>query len=492
MSLKTLRWFTLAVAAGLPATAIAAQPAQSQPVAQSGTLALSLADAIRLAERESEGVRIARAGVERARGEHLQARSQLYPQISASASYQRALQLQFEEISKRVATEPDTGSSSGGGGFADSPLARVFASPNTMVLALSGSQLVYSGGRVRAGINAAEAGRRAADLGARTARAQNVLDIAQAYFNAQVADELLAIADSSFSQAERALRQTQLAREVGNTAEYDLIRARVQRDNARPSVITARTQRDVAFMQLRQLLNVPADRPLQLTTPVDNATVAPPAELRSASDLIAATPDTSSLARSIVRQAEENVRAQEEQVRATRGQRLPEIAITSNYQRFSYPSGVFETDLKMYFPNWTVSLGVSMPLFTGGRQRGQQVVAQANLSEARERYQQVREAGALDTRIAFTQLEQAEATLAASAGTGEQAARGYAIAEVRFSEGLGTQLELLQARVDLQTARANRVLAARDVALARLRIALLQDLPLGIAGSAPATTSSAR
>ena len=68
----------------------------------------------------------------------------------------------------------------------------------------------------------------------------------------------------------------------------------------------------------------------------------------------------------------------------------------------------------------------------------------------------------------------------------EQAARGYSIAEVRFTEGLATQVELSQARVDLGVARANQVQAARDVALARLKLALLRDLPLGVsANTAP-------
>jgi outer membrane protein TolC len=357
----------------------------------------------------------------------------------------------------------------------------VFASPNTMVLGLNATQTIYSGGRVSAGIAAASAGRRIAALGERAARAQNVYEIAQAYFDAQLADRLLAIADSSLAQTERALQQTALAHEVGNAAEYDMIRARVQRDNARPALIAARSRRDVAMMQLRQLLNVADDRPLTLTTPIDAATAAPPADLRAANDLVAAAPYTGVAERAVVRQAAEAVRIQEEQLRAARGERWPAVALSSTYQRFAYPSGVFEDRVKMYFPNWTVSLGVTMPFFTGGAQRGAELVAAADLNEARERYQQAREAAELDTRVARAELEQAEAAFAASAGTDEQAARGYSISEVRFAEGIGTQLELAQARVDLETARANRVQAARDLALARLKLALLQDLPLGVA-----------
>ena len=460
--------------------AASATPVTAQQLSQT----LSLADAIRLAQRESESVRIARAGIDRAQGQYLQARSQKLPQITGTASYQRTIQSQFQEIAERTATS-DTGTGGGGAdSFADSPLARVFASKNTMVLGLNASQVLYAGGSVNAGIAAANAGRRAADLAETNARAQLAYETSVAYLDVQVAQQLVAIADSTFAQTERALRQTTLAREVGNTAEYDLIRARVQRDNARPGLIAATTRRDVALHRLRQILNLSPAMPLVLTTSIDAATAFTPTDVRSAGDLGIGEPDTTTEARAIVRSAQEGIRAQEELLRATRGQRLPQISVTTNYQRFAYPSGILEDRVKMYFPNWTASLGLSLPIYTGGRRGGDELVARANLTEAQQRYEQVKEAASLDTRLAVAELQQAEAILAASTGTDEQAARGYAIAEVRFTEGLATQVELSQARVDLGVARANRVQAARDVALARLRLALLRDLPLGVSAGA--------
>jgi outer membrane protein TolC len=472
---SSLRYLTVALLLSWSAASVTAQQL---------TQTLSLADAIRVAQRESEAVRIARAGIDRAQGQYLQARSQKLPQVTGTASYQRTIQSQFQEIAERTA-----GSDSGGGGtggFEDSPLARVFASKNTMVLGLTASQLLYAGGSVNAGVAAADAGRRAAELAVINARAQLAYETSAAYLDVQVAEQLVAIADSTFAQTERALRQTQLAREVGNTAEYDLIRARVQRDNSRPALIAATTRRDVALHRLRQLLNIPGTMPLMLTTSIDAATAFTPTDVRSAGDLGIGEPDTTTAARAIVREAQEGIRAQEELLRVTRGQRLPQISITTNYQRFAYPSGILEDRVKMYFPNWTATLGLSLPIYTGGRRGGEELVARANLAEAQQRFEQVKEAASLDMRLAVAELQQAEAILAASAGTDEQAARGYAIAEVRFNEGLATQVELAQARVDLGIARANRVQAARDVALARLKLALLRDLPLGVSANTAA------
>jgi outer membrane protein len=154
------------------------------------------------------------------------------------------------------------------------------------------------------------------------------------------------------------------------------------------------------------------------------------------------------------------------------------------YQRFAYPpEGTFlPSAIDLYFPNWNVSLGVSVPLLTGGRLRGDRMVAEANLIESEQRLQQAREGASLDAQLAITQLEQAQAAYRASVGTDAQAAQAYRIAEVRFSEGISTQIELTEVRVQLEQARLQRVNAARDLEMARLRLALLKDLPLGPTG----------
>jgi outer membrane protein TolC len=106
------------------------------------------------------------------------------------------------------------------------------------------------------------------------------------------------------------------------------------------------------------------------------------------------------------------------------------------------------------------------------------MVAEANLIEAQQQLQQSREGAALDAQLAVVALEQAQAAYAASVGTDTQAEQAYRIAEVRFQEGISTQIELTEVRVQLEQARLQRVNAARDLELARLRLALLKDLPL--------------
>jgi outer membrane protein TolC len=354
-----------------------------------------------------------------------------------------------------------------------------FGSENQYQLGIQGSLNLFSGGRVQAQNRAASAGRRSADIELASQRAQLALTITEAYFDAVLADRLVAIAESSLTQTESVLGQTRLARQVGNQSEFELLRAQVTRDNQMPVVLQRRTDRDLALLRVKQLLNIPFAEPVQLTTQL-----ADERELLNVVRLAVPTatgsdqPDTSVTNRASVRQLDEALRAQQEQLRIARTEWIPSLSLSTQYGRVAFPRSGFP-QWSNFLTNWTVSLSASVPLFTGGRIRGSTLVADANVKETQARLEQTRELAALDARQALAQLTQAEAALSASMGTSEQAARAYAIAEVRFREGLSTQIELNDSRLLQQQAAANRAQAVRNLQVARMRLALLRDLPLG-------------
>ncbi|MFL5618129.1 MAG: TolC family protein [Gemmatimonadaceae bacterium] len=493
---------------------ILAAAQQQAPAATTGR-ALSLDDAIRLAARESEALQIARAGITRAGGQLRVARSQYLPQLNSSLSYSRALRSQFAALAGGGGA--DTSTTPKPQSLCTPPLpdnptpeqraaalaqattcpaaqsldfSRVgFGARNSWTFGLSASQTVFSGGRVSGQNLAANAARRSAEVELTSQRAQLALDVTQAYFDAVLADRLVAIADTTLGQTEELLRQTTVARRVGNQSEFELLRATVTRDNQRPLQIARRGDRDIAYLRLKQLLNLPLDAPLTLTTPIDepatitrviaaNAVTGSGTPVQNVADTLSPVlPDTTTTDRAPVRQSAEAVRAQEGQYRAARADRFPTLALTSAYQRLFFPSSFLPT-LNQFSENWNVGGSLSLSLFSGGRVTGSIEQARANLDEAKARLQQSRELAALDTRVALNQLQQAEAAFAASRGTAQQAQRAYAIDQIRYREGISTQTDLTQSRLLLEQATANQAQSARDLAVARARVALLRDLPL--------------
>ncbi len=441
---------------------------------------LTLEQVLTLAESRSETIAISRAGVQRAEGEQIRARSGRFPQLSVSASYDRSLASEFQGIFD------DQAVGSGDNSFEDLPFGRA----NTWRVSAALSQNIYSGGRLGAQANVASATHEAATLGVSTARGQLLFDVTQAYYDAALSDRFVRIAEATLEQAVATLRQTQAGFDAGTQPEFEVVRARVTRDSQTPLVIRQRANREVALLRLKQLLDLPQDFNLQLADALDDERLPPPpafaqrvvaletslAAVEPAAAPLAAPADAVVPDRTVVNEAAATVRLREASLQLTEAQRKPSVTFNSTYARLAYPSNIFPAFDRA---NWSVGATLNIPVLTGGRQRGDEQVARAELDQARLQMRQTQELAALDTRSAWAELLAARATWDASAGTVQQASRAHEIADVRYRAGVSTQLELSDARLLLQQSEANRAQAARDLQVARARMALLPDLPIG-------------
>src|SRR2546428_4929509 len=86
---------------------------------------------------------------------------------------------------------------------------------------------------------------------------------------ALLAERFVELQESNLQLASSRLTQVQQFQSAGRAAQYDVLRAKVERANIEPVAIQARNDRDLAYLELKRLLNVPLDRPLVLTTTID-------------------------------------------------------------------------------------------------------------------------------------------------------------------------------------------------------------------------------
>ena len=493
----------LALALGIVATTHLL--AQQQPVR------LSLAEALARAEAASPAVGIAHAGVTNARAGWLRARSATLPQLNASVTYTRTLASQFAGLTSSSSSSDSFPAPTNCGHYQANPslpiAARIdslergldcaanaspfnfsklpFGQKNTWNFGLAASQSLLDP-KTPGQLAAARAGQERADVELTAQRTQTMLDVVQAYLDVQLGDRLLEIADSTLAQAQRTFEQTRLERQVGNAAEFDQLRATVARDNQNPVVILRRAQRDQAILRLRQLLDLPAEAPLILSTPLGDTATSPPLPL---APQFASVADTAVATRAPVREAAASLKASDALVSSAKAARLPTLGLSSSYAKIDFPSQVFSFD--RFLTDWSVSVRLDVPIFNGGRTQAGVLAAEAGREESAMRMKQARQQAQRDVQDVTLLLAAAEAVWQAVQGTVAQAARAYSIAELRYRNGLSTLTEVGEARVQSGQAQANRAQAARDFQIARIRVALLRDLPFGATGSMPSASTAA-
>ncbi|MEQ1504078.1 MAG: TolC family protein [Myxococcota bacterium] len=449
---------------------------------------------MRIAQDASESVDVAEAGVDKATGDTWSARSGYLPVITGQLTYQRTFATEFDDLFGQptatgvtpptggtpTATPPTgtttdtptaptaTGTPTGGGSTFELP----FGQDNTWRVGLQIDQGIYGGGRASALNKISRAGARAADVALESARASVALDTASAYFDAVLSDRLYEIATGSLAQTEATRAQTQLGQVVGRQPEFELLRAEVAVQNQQVAVIQAKRQRDMAYQRLRQLLDLSAEEPVVLTSPLEDTTVA-----ETAVQVAGASPPDA--IRAPVRQLVETAGISDASIGVARASGLPSLGASASIGWVSYPAKVWPLgDGNDWYSSISGTVALSVPLFNGGRVWGELMKAKADAASAHAQLDQTRELADLDARDARAALDAASAQWAATEGAVEQARRAYEIADLRFAEGVSTQIELSDSRLQLERALVNRAQAARDLAVARTRIALLASLPL--------------
>jgi outer membrane protein len=444
-------------------------------------VALSLDDALDRVGEQNEELRLAIAGLRRAEANQKVANSGYWPQISASANYSKTLISQYESAAKSANDQPaDT---SGGLDLSKLFGNLPFGREDVWSLGLNASQAIYMGGRLHAQSHAAESRVESSKIEITAQQAQMLLNVTQSYYDALLADQLVGIARGSIAQANEALKDIELAFKVGQRPEYDLLRARVARDNQVPTLVERENQRQLAHLRLKQLLNLPMQDTLLLTGSV-----------RDSSSRFAPLADTSAEVRAPIQQAALNIVASKAQVDIAASEGLPQVSISSRYAPTAYEMFPGFDDWRV---DWTVSLNASIPVFTGGRISGSVQAAEASVEEAEARLAQAREAASLDAKATYNEYEQAIAALRAAEGAGDLAERTVTLAQLRYKEGISTQLEVSDARLQRDIALSNEARAYRNYQVARAKLSLLDRLPLGgsaagLGGTSTAATQAAQ
>jgi outer membrane protein TolC len=423
------------------------------------TVRLTLDAAVQRALDQGAEMRVARAVVLDAGGQVREALSAALPQVNGSLTYTR----QFASIYQGAAGG-DTSSISKL--FKNTP----FGAPNAYNLQLQATQLLWAGGKVGAALSAARSFEHAASFQQSETAAEITLRVKETYWDAVLQGQLVMIAVKNLDVARQHLREVQLYQEAGTRAEYDVLRAQVDAANQEPLVVQARNGYDVATLQLKRLLNVPAEQPMVLETALESADETIPV---LAADSVGA-PDRAGLAA-----AEATVREQESLVKVARADRWPTLSVTTTYNEQTFPADGSPIGAD-YVHGWNGEVRLAFPIFTGFRTGARVQQAHAALERARADRDNLRQQVQLQVVGAQGELERARALLVARRQTTRQALRALHLSEVRYTNGMATQLDISDTRVAAAQAAVNQVQATRDyvVALAQLERALGHPVPV--------------
>ena len=481
------RYFRRAALAG--ALLVSARLAAAQlPGAPADTLRLSIEDAVTRAQRMSDAARSAQAQADVAGAQLDLARATALPSLRVTGGYTHTY---ASARAQAVSSQ--------------------FLQTNTYTLGGTFNQPLFQGGRELYGIRAASRLRAAARLSEADARTAAGLEAQRTYLLAILADRLVDIQRSNLQLASNRVTQAEQLQSGGRAARYDVLRARVERANAEPLVLQSESDREIALLQLKQLLKVPLDRPVALTSRLDGAAVG--------ATLAAYAADTLDVmlaadARPSVRAALLTARARRDAVGVSRADLLPTVSafVTGGVSAFpvsGFPPLLGQRDTTGqngcapasgrgfcynggFFKDLAAGVQLTWNVFDVFRVRGNVDLAQAQAKLAEIEYDRQRQAAALEIAQARAELTRARAFFQARQQASSEAQETFRLASLRYDRGLGTQLDVSDAQLAQLTAETNEARAAVDLYLATAELAYALGRPVPLPPSTPAPAAPAR
>jgi outer membrane protein TolC len=285
----------------------------------------------------------------------------------------------------------------------------------------------------------------AATFESRNARDVVVLVVTDRYLQTVTAANRIAAVQAQVATAEGLLKLATDLRNAGVTPGIDVVRAKVQLRAQQQRLIVAQNAFAKQKLQLARAIGIPSAQPIELS---DTDTTVPRPALTLEQAL-----QRASASRTDYQAALARVRAAESDYRAARTDALPSLHVNADYGAL----GASPSDARR---TYSVSGTVQVPVFDAGRRKSRLIETAAGLRERQAAAADFADRIASDVRSAFLDVQAAEQQLAVSREQVDLANQELGLAQTRFSAGVTSNLEVIQAQDEVATATENEMASA--------------------------------
>jgi outer membrane protein len=401
---------------------------------------LTLERAVEIAMRQQPSLRQSQAALEAARGRVDLARVARKPTIILDASAGTGSTIQRGTLTA--------------GGVTGSSGPDFFSHSESTGLGATANWRLYDFGQTTANIRAAELNAEAfaATIGTTTLDIRTGVEVA--YLTAVADRKLVVVAETTVKSEDNHLDQARRFVAAQAHDPIEVAQAQARSANARSALAQAQSNEAIALANLRSAIG--------WVDPARSPTVAPnwpvPPEIEPAP--LTALVDTARKNRPEILQLDKLLEAAGANLDAAHAERRPVLSATAQTQ-WSPGTGNWSPQ-----PSWSAGLSLAVPLFDGGRASADIRIANANVMSASANRDALLVTLTSQLDAARSEIIANRANVAASTEAVAAARAQLQLSEARYTQGLGSQIELADAQTAVTTAEGNLVQAEFQLASA--------------------------
>ena len=414
--------------------------------------AISLEESIEMARRNNKELLMAAEEVSKADETYKDVRGMLLPQLNLQGGYNLNTTYLpdsatggMPSVSSMLDADTATDNENTIAGALDGIVGSLMPSSpqkeGSLAMQLKMDQVLFLGGKLINGIRAVDRFRSVQRLSYSVKEQEVILATTQIFYQSILAGKLAEIQEEGLATAQRHLTRVELLSAEGQVSEFDLLRARLEVAKLEPQVLAARNQYDLALAAFRKQIGVNDD------------SVVPEAEFVLPLLMEMDLEDEQRLGlanRTELELLDIATQIKQIQYNAERGNYLPNVALSASASLFT-AADEYAIQRDDFGRQYSVGIGFSLPIFTGLSNRSKIAYARHDLSQAQLQQREVQELIALQIKQNHQKLHHAVENYRVQEQNIQMAQRNLELAQLRFENNVGIQLEVFDAQIMLSS-----------------------------------------
>lgn len=329
------------------------------------------------------------------------------------------------------------------------------------------TETIYAGGAVRARMDIARLQRQSRTQDFEAQVDQVIMDVRIAVYDILRNKADVAVHEEAVNFLTEQVKNEQAKLDVGTGQKLNVLRAEVNLALEQSALVDSRNRLRDSHLRLSELLAIPysIDQD-QVPFDVEGTLAYEKTTLDLDNCLSRASTQRPELAA-----RENDIKVQKKQLTVDHSEVLPHVNLFTGYEVVSEPYLPLPTD---HYAGYVAGVEASWHIFDGLATRGRMRETRARIEAAEIAFDATQRNIQTEVLRAFRDLQRAEENIQTQTANVQLANQSLSLATANFGLGLISQLELLQARLDLTRAQTTELSARFDynAALARLQRAM--------------------
>jgi outer membrane protein TolC len=284
-------------------------------------------------------------------------------------------------------------------------------------------------------------------------------NVKKAYFSVLVSREREELVQANLSRMDTLLKETQVMYETGFSEKIDVSRIQVQYNNLKTELDRARSATKISTELLKLQMGMPLDQSLTLGETIS--------DLEGAFDELSFLPEKG-MRRVELDQLQTNLDLVQLDLKNTKSQYLPRLDANLNYTRIGFGSSLNHIFNSQWYPGSVLGISLQIPIFDGLTKSYQIQQKRVQIRQFENQIFDQEQRIASEMFEARANLTNSLSALEVQLENRELAIEVFRTTKIKYQEGVGSNLEVVEADAALKEAETNYYSALYDALIARV------------------------